>query len=87
MPLVDNFSKWDISSTMKRSKTKPLPTMTDVLRKAIVKSEIPLLTLEQKTGVKRASIRRFVAGTNSLHLDVADKLAEFFRLRLVQEGN
>ena len=74
---------------MKRSKsnkTKPLLTMTVVLRKAIVESELPLLTLEQQTGVKRASIRRFVAGTNSLHLDLADKLAAHLGLVLVKQG-
>lgn len=70
----------------KSNKPKPLPTMTDVLRAAIVDSEIPLLVLERETGVVRASIRRFVAGRNSLHLDLADKLAAYFRLRLVKEG-
>lgn len=76
---------------MKKSKSnqsKPLPTMTEVLRQAIVESGIPLLVLERETGVVRASIRRFVAGRNSLHLDVADKLATYFGLVLVKRrGN
>lgn len=71
---------------MKPPKRKPLPTMSDVLRKAIVESELPLLVLERETGVQRASIRRFVAGTNSLHLDLADKLARHFGLVLTQQG-
>lgn len=89
MALADILYKWENCSTMKKSKSnkpKPLPTMTDVLRAAIVDSEIPLLVLERETGVVRASIRRFVAGRNSLHLDLADKLAAYFRLRLVKEG-
>ena len=89
MSLVDILYQWENSSTMKRSKTnktKPLPTMTDVLRAAIADSEIPLLVLERETGVARASVRRFVAGTSSLHLDLADRLAAYFRLRLVKEG-
>lgn len=89
MALADILYEWDNSSTMKKSKSnksKPLPTMTEVLRQAIVESEIPLLVLERETGVARASVRRFVAGTSSLHLDLADRLAAYFRLRLVKEG-
>jgi plasmid maintenance system antidote protein VapI len=56
--------------------------ISDPLRQTIVKSGIPLLTLEQKTGVQRGSIARFVAGNQSLRLDVADKLANFFGLVL-----
>jgi hypothetical protein len=68
---------------MKKSKVKP--TLTDVLKAAIVDSEKPLLTLEQETGVKRASIMRFMRGESSLRLDIADKLALYFSLTLVPE--
>lgn len=56
--------------------------ITDLLRKAIVESGVPLLTIEQATGVHRASISRFIRGERSIRLDVADKLAEYFGLEL-----
>ncbi len=61
--------------------TPPAP-ITDLLRETIIASKIPLLTLAQETGVQRASIGRFIRGTNSLRLDVADKLAAYFGLAL-----
>lgn len=59
----------------------PAP-ITDLLRETIIASKTPLLTLEQETGVKRASIARFIRGKNSLRLDIADKLAAYFGLAL-----
>ncbi len=70
---------------MSKSKKKVMGTMSEVLRQAIVDSEIPLLVLERETGVQRASIRRFLRGERSLHLDVADKLATHLGLVLVRE--
>jgi len=55
---------------------------TEALRQAIRDSELPYLKLEQKTGVHRASISRFMTGERSLRLDVADKLAAYLGLRL-----
>ncbi len=60
--------------------------ITDTLRRAIVESGLPYLTLERETGVARASIMRFVTGERSLRLDVADRLAAFFGLELVERG-
>ncbi len=57
--------------------------MTDVLRAAIVASGVPYKTLERETGVTRASIMRFVRGSQSLRLDMADKLAAYLGLRLM----
>jgi plasmid maintenance system antidote protein VapI len=57
--------------------------ITDVLRRAILDSGLPLLRIEQDTGVQRASISRFVRGERSLRLDMADKLAAYFGLALV----
>ena len=59
-------------------------TMSDVLRETLLTADIPLLTLERETGVKRASLRFFLRGERSLHLDVADKLATYFGLELVK---
>ena len=62
--------------------SKQTKTMTESLRQRIVDSELPLLTLEQATGVKRQSIMRFLRGERSLRLDIADKLASYFELEL-----
>ena len=77
---IDNGLRlWDNDPIMKH--TPPLP-ITDLLRETIVASKIPLLTLQQDTGVQRASIRRFIRGERSLRLDIADKLAAYFGLAL-----
>jgi plasmid maintenance system antidote protein VapI len=55
---------------------------TDALRQAIRESGLSYLELEQRTGVHRASISRFVTGARSLRLDVADRLAAHFGLRV-----
>ena len=57
-------------------------SITDVLRRAILESEIPYLTLEQKTGVTRQSLMKFARGERTIHLDAADKLATYFGLEL-----
>ena len=59
-----------------------MKTMTDVLREAILASEMPMKSLERETGVQRLSIVRFVRGSQSLRLDKADKLAVYFGLEL-----
>jgi plasmid maintenance system antidote protein VapI len=59
--------------------------MTDTLRRAILDSGLPLLRIAQDTGVQRASISRFIRGERSLRLDLADKLAAYFELRLRPE--
>ncbi len=64
--------------------TKRKQPMTDLLRKTVAESGIPLLTLQQKTGVERASIARFLRGRQSLRLDKADALADYFGLELVK---
>jgi plasmid maintenance system antidote protein VapI len=63
-------------------KRKQPASITDVLREAIVASGVSYLALERATGVKRASVMRFVRGSSSLRLDMADRLAEYFGLKL-----
>ena len=58
------------------------PPISDALRRAIVESGLPYKTLERETGVARASIMRFVRGSQSLRLDMADRLATYFGLSL-----
>jgi len=59
--------------------------ITDILKDAIVKSRIPYKALERDTGVKRSSIQRFVDGRQSIRLDMADRLAAYFGLSLVDQ--
>ncbi len=56
--------------------------ISQLLSQVITESGIPFLTLEKKTGVARASIMRFVCGKQSLRLDMADRLANYFGLEL-----
>jgi cyanate lyase len=56
--------------------------ITDVLLQAIAASGLPFLTLEQKTGVVRQSLMKFVRGERHLRGDSMDRLAEFFDLEL-----
>ena len=65
---------------MKRT-DEPAP-ISDLLRRTIAESGIPYLTLESETGIARASIMRFVRGTQFLRLDLADRLAAYFGLEL-----
>ena len=55
-------------------------TMTEALKRAIEKSGLPLLTIEQETGVKRATVMRFMRGEADIRLETADRLAAYFDL-------
>jgi plasmid maintenance system antidote protein VapI len=59
--------------------------ITALLKRTIVESSIPYKALERETGVRRSSIQRFVDGRQSIRLDMADRLAVFFRLELRHE--
>jgi plasmid maintenance system antidote protein VapI len=59
-------------------------TMTDTLRQVIRESGLPMLTLATATGIQRASLIRFARGDQSLRLDIADRLAAYFRLELTE---
>ena len=61
-------------------------TMTELLRDALRKSGVSHSALERATGVKRASIMRFVNGEQSLRLDKADALAAYFGLTVRPAG-
>jgi len=64
------------------NKSKTTPPISDLLRRTIKDSGVPLLVLERETGVQRASIRRFVNGEQFLRLDMADALAAYFDLEV-----
>ncbi len=57
-------------------------TISDVLKRAIAESGMAHIAIERATGVQRASIMRFLRGSQSLRLDMADKLAALFGLEL-----
>jgi plasmid maintenance system antidote protein VapI len=64
---------------------RPAP-ISDSLRRTIAEAIESKRTnykaLQRETGVTRASIMRFVRGTQFLRLDMADRLAAFFGLEL-----
>jgi plasmid maintenance system antidote protein VapI len=62
--------------------TQRLETMSAVLKRTIVESRLAHIAIERATGVKRASIMRFLRGERSLRLDMADRLASFLGLEL-----
>lgn len=62
--------------------TRPAETMSVILRNAIAECGKSLIALERATGIQRMSLSRFMAGKQSLRLDVADKLAAYFGLEL-----
>jgi plasmid maintenance system antidote protein VapI len=56
--------------------------MSDVLRRAVRDSGLPLQALAEAAGVHRGSVSRFVRGERSLRLDMADRLAAYLGLEL-----
>ena len=56
--------------------------VTDLLRSTITKGGIPYNQLEGATGVKRASIIRFLCGDQSMRLDLAERLMVYFGLEV-----
>jgi plasmid maintenance system antidote protein VapI len=64
---------------------QPAP-ISDLLRRTILEAveagRTNYKALERETGVTRASIMRFVKGTQFLRLDMADRLAAHFGLEL-----
>jgi transcriptional regulator with XRE-family HTH domain len=61
-----------------------MPSISEMLRQAITESGLSLLEIQRATGVKRASIMRFLRGERSLRLDKADALAAYFGLQVTQ---
>jgi plasmid maintenance system antidote protein VapI len=59
-------------------------TLTELLRQALRESE-SLRSVDMATGVKRQSLGLFLRGKQSLRLDMADKLCEYFGISHVQE--
>ena len=66
------------------SKSKPKPTMTDVLKAAIEQCGVTRYRIAKDTGILETSLSRFMAGETSLRLDKADVLADYLRLELTK---
>lgn len=49
-------------------------------------SRLPLQQIAAAAGIERASLSRFVRGERTLRLDMADRLAAYFRLELRANG-
>jgi hypothetical protein len=55
--------------------------MTTLLREALAEAD-SLRGVERATGVKNPSLVRFLRGDQSLRLDMADRLAEYFGIEV-----
>ncbi len=64
------------------TRPKKLRTMTESLQQAIADSGLPFIELERQTGVLRQCLMKFARGETTIHLDSADKLAEFFGMEM-----
>ncbi len=60
-------------------------TLSDALRAAIEQSGISRYRIARDTGLEQAALCRFVSNKRFLRLDNADKLAEYFGLRLTPD--
>jgi len=57
--------------------TQAQPAMTELLREALAECE-SVRAVTRATGVAQACLSRFLAGKQSLRLDMADRLARYF---------
>jgi plasmid maintenance system antidote protein VapI len=67
-------------------KSDPPAPISDLLRQTVLQAvqagRTNYKSLERETGITRASIMRFVRGSQFLRLDMADRLAAYFGLEL-----
>ncbi|MCX7421859.1 MAG: helix-turn-helix transcriptional regulator [Planctomycetia bacterium] len=54
--------------------------IAEALKKAIESSGMSIKALSRETGVVRQSMMHFMRGSRTLRLDIADKLAAYFKL-------
>jgi transcriptional regulator with XRE-family HTH domain len=67
------------------TKSKPKPTLTDVLRAAIEESGLTRYRIARGAGVDESILMRFVRREMSIRLDKADRLAAYLGLQLVAD--
>lgn len=56
--------------------------MTEALKQALTECDESLRAVTRATGVPQCSLSRFVAEKQSLRLDMADRLAAYFRIEV-----
>ena len=66
---------------MNKKKTK-YDSLTNALLAAIAESDLSFNALERESGVIRQSLMKFAYGEQSLRLDMADKLADYFGIEI-----
>jgi len=64
------------------TRRKKEPTMTEILRQALSEAE-SLSAVQRATGLKRQALAKFLRGEQSLRLDLADKLAKHFGVKVI----
>lgn len=60
--------------------------LSDDLRRAILESGKSIYAVAKESGVSQPTLGRFVNGERGISLETADKLAEYFKLRLTPES-
>jgi transcriptional regulator with XRE-family HTH domain len=75
----------DVCNNADMSKSKPKPTLTEVLRATIERSGLSDYRISKATGIDTANLGRFLRGEMSVRLDKADRLAAYLGLRLVPD--
>ncbi len=60
--------------------------VSDKLRERIADSGLSQSELARETGIPQPSISRFVSGDRGLSLEHVDTLAEYFNLKLTDDG-
>jgi len=73
-----------VDVTIDTDMAKSHRAMSDVLRAAILDSEMNLAAIEREAGIDRSSLSRFVSGERSMRLDMADQLARYFGIALTK---
>ena len=70
-----------------RARRRKRESITSALRRAINESDVSFNQIERDTGVLRQSLMKFARGEQSLRLDIADTLAEYFGFEIFQRGD
>lgn len=67
-----------------KQKTRTWDSLGEAL-KVLIRETDNFYRLEKETGVQRGSMMRLVRGERSLQLPFADKLAQYFKLKVIKE--
>lgn len=79
--LLDNWRRACLNCDMLERRYE---TMTDALRECLASDPRSFADVSRQTGLARTSLMAFADGSRSLRLDLADILAEFYGLTVVE---